>query len=118
MEWVWDNNEEPMLKAAIHGAEAPVSFWDAWASLAQCIPDLQNYCGGDSTVFPGTSNVAADFSTRWWKKNRHCKALFELGLEGVMHSKQYERAEAIVAALSDIFQRLAHLYDSSKLALY
>lgn len=98
-EFVRAYKEEPMLKAAIDGAETHLSFHNAWAPLAQRITDLQNYFGGIATVFPGKSNVESDFSILRWEKNRHRKSLSGFGLEDVMQSKQYERLEAVAAAL-------------------
>ena len=86
-----------MVKDAINGCNADMLFSDAWDPLAQSYPDLEDYCGGATTVFPGTSTVEDDLSMITWEKSIHQKLLLDFSLEDVIQSKQYKRLEAIEA---------------------
>ncbi len=65
------------------------SFKDGWNLLGAQFPNLMDYCGVVVTLFPGTSMVESDFFVLRWEKDRYCKALSNIGLEGVLQSKQY-----------------------------
>ena len=70
-------------------------FSDAWDSLTQRYPDLEDYCVGVVTVFPGISTVEADFSVLRWEKSSHQKLMSYFSLAGVMQSRQYKCLEVI-----------------------
>ena len=52
---------------------------------------LENFCSGLATVFPGTANVESNFSILKWEKDDGRTALTNFSLEGIMHAKQYEQ---------------------------
>ena len=49
-----------------------------------------------ATAFPGTSTVESDFSTVKWEKDDYRVALTDFSLEGVMHSKQFDKISSII----------------------
>ena len=67
------------------------TFYKGWDIVHAHFKQLENFCGGLATVFPGTANVKSDFSILKWEKDDGRTALTDFSLEGIMHAKQYER---------------------------
>ena len=52
--------------------------------------ELQLFCGGLATLFPGTATVESDFSIVNYEKDRYRAKLTDFSLEGIMQAKQYD----------------------------
>ena len=50
---------------------------------------LKEFYGGIATLFPNSTTVEDDFSLLGLEKNQYRKALTDLSLEGVLHSRQF-----------------------------
>jgi hypothetical protein len=68
-----------------------IGFADAWQPLGTRCAKLRQFCGGLSTVFPGTATVESDISALKWEHDEFRSTLTELSLEGVMQCKQKKR---------------------------
>ena len=53
------------------------------------------FCGGIASAFPGTATVEADFSIVKWEKDEFRMSLTNFSLEGILHSKQFEKLAEI-----------------------
>jgi hypothetical protein len=65
------------------------SFVEGWSLFGACFPNLIDYYGTITTLFPETSTIQSDFFTLCWEKDKFWKALSNFGLEGVFQTKQY-----------------------------
>ena len=87
---------EPVLKTALDTKVGrPESFEECWAPVADPFLTLKEFCGGIATVFTNLTLVEADFSLLGLKKNEYRKALRDLSLEGVIHSRQFLNLAAL-----------------------
>jgi hypothetical protein len=77
------------------------SFSDKWRCFEHKFPKLVAFCGGLSSVFPGTSTVESDFSVIGWEKNAYRFNLTDLSLEGILHTKQRNELLQIEAYIGD-----------------
>jgi hypothetical protein len=80
---------------ALEASKDVIGFSKAWAPLAQRYPGLCGFAGGLATVYPGTSRVESDFSIMNWEKDVYRSSLMDLSLEGIMHSKQFEKLQKL-----------------------
>jgi hypothetical protein len=65
-------------------------------SIATCSANLIAGLSRIATAFPGTSSVESDFSIVNWEKDDCRIALTDLSLEGIFHSKQFDKISPIV----------------------
>ena len=73
------------------------SFADAWnivllgttTTINDGFRNLNAFCGGIATLFPGTCTVESDFSILRWEKDSFRKSLSDFGLEAVLQAKQF-----------------------------
>ena len=56
-----------------------------------CSSDLENFCGGLATVFPGTASVESNFSILKWEKDDGKPALTNFLFQGILHGKQHRQ---------------------------
>ena len=54
-----------------------------------------HFCGGIASAFPGTSTVESDFSIVKYEKDEYRMSLTDFSLEGILHSKQFEKLSEI-----------------------
>ncbi len=70
---------------------------DCWKPLDGGAYDLlQTFCGGITTVMPGTSSVEANISAINWIKNPNSKRMSDFSLESILHCRQKRRLDDIV----------------------
>ena len=79
------------LKNVLDQCDHMTTFHQGWDFVQACFKQLEHFCGGLATVFPGTANVESDFSILKWEKDDGRTALTDFLLEGIMHAKQYEQ---------------------------
>lgn len=70
-------------------------FTQAWDIFKGRFNSLFEFCGGLSTVFPGTATVESDFSVLQWEKTPSRNGLSDLSLEGILQCKQYTRLNSL-----------------------
>ena len=81
---------EESFKNVLDQCDHKTSFCKGWDIVHACFKQLENFCGGLATVFPGTANVESNFSILKWEKDNGRTALTHFSLEGIMHAKQYD----------------------------
>ena len=86
---------EPGLGQRLDAATDKLSFRDVWSGLHERWACLSAFCGGLSTVFPGTATVESDFSIVNFEKTTGRKALTDFSLEGILQAKQYLKLRAL-----------------------
>jgi hypothetical protein len=90
--------EEEGLAYALENAHDKLSsqsFRQCWTALEGRFPDLVQFCGGITSVMPGTSCVEADFSLINWTKDPNSKAMTDFTLESILHCKQHHRLQKL-----------------------
>jgi hypothetical protein len=69
------------------------SFADAWKVVVNTINDgfqnLNAFCGGIATLFPGTCTVESNFSILRWEKHSLRISLSDFYLEAVLQARQF-----------------------------
>ena len=83
------------VKDLLESFDDSTPFQVAWHSLTGRFPRLYNFVGGLATIFPTTATVESDFSVFKWEKDEYRQNLLDVSLEGVMHSKQYEKLKKL-----------------------
>lgn len=78
---------------SVTGFEA---FGTSWETVGVKYSLLRSFCGGLASVFPGTSVVESDFSVLNYEAHAHRRALTNLSLAGILHSKQWDDVRRIV----------------------
>lgn len=63
-------------------------FEKSWKWLNKTYPNLIMFLGGFASVFPGNPTVEGDFSIIAWTKPEYRRALKNVPLQGILHSKQ------------------------------
>ncbi len=86
---------EEAFKNALENCGAATGFKEGWLLTGGRFPELQDFCGGLATVFPGTATVESDFSVLKYAKNDYRTALTDFSLEGILHAKQFRMLQAI-----------------------
>ncbi len=76
-----------------------MSFEDGWKVVDGRFKELQEFCGGLATIFPGTSTVESDFSIINYEKNQYRSALSDLSLEGILHCKQFPKLQKLYTTI-------------------
>lgn len=76
-----------------------MSFEEGWKVVDGRFKELQEFCGGLATIFPGTSTVESDFSIINYEKNQYRSALTDLSLEGILHCKQFPKLQKLQATI-------------------
>lgn len=72
------------------------SFAEAWSVLGDDgYQNLNAFCGGLATLFPGTCSVESDFSVLRWEKDSFRKSLSDFGLEAILQAKQFLKMQQI-----------------------
>ena len=89
-EFVADYHNKAPLQSALNACYDNITFEEAWSIVNGCFMWLLQFCGGVASVFSGTSQVESDFSIVKGKKTMFKKALTDLSLEGVLHSKHFD----------------------------
>ena len=79
-----------------HSDSDSLDFKKAWQPYAKSYPLLCEFFGGLAAVFPSTPSVESDFSTMGYQKNTFRQSLYDVHLEGILHSKQYEDTKKIL----------------------
>lgn len=80
---------ELVLKQGINALFGKLSFKDGCSLLGARFPNLMDYCGVVTMLFPRTSMVESKFSILHWEKDGYHKALSNFGLEDILQSKHY-----------------------------
>ena len=63
--------------------------------------NLNAFCGGLATLFPGTCSVESDFSVLRWEKDSFRKSLSDFGLEAILQAKQFLKMQQIQINMHD-----------------
>ena len=71
-------------------------FRKAWEPFTGRFKKLIKFCGGLTTVFPGTATVEADFSILRWERDDYRTGLSYLSLEGTLQAKQISALEKLL----------------------
>jgi len=81
---------EPPVKTILDQHDHKTKFNDTWEDLGIWFMTLWTFCGGLAMLFPNSTSVESDFSVLKWGKDPYRDNLFDLSLEGVFQSKQFE----------------------------
>jgi hypothetical protein len=81
---------EPPVKTIHDQHDHKTKFNNAWEALGIRFATLRTFCGGLATLFPNSTSNESDFSILKWEKDPYRDNLFDLSLEGVFQSKQFE----------------------------
>ena len=87
---------QPDVKRSIDRFDEVAAYRDAWNRLHNTYPLLEMFVGGLATIFPGTSTVESYFLVVNYKKTRNRMCLSDASLEGILHTKQYQRMRSLV----------------------
>ena len=87
--------DDEHVRKAIDDCTYATPFESAWKVTAGSFKQLEAFCGGLATTFPGTSSVESDFSILKWEKDIHRMSLTDFSLEGVMHARQFKRLQEL-----------------------
>lgn len=91
-----NTSSQQALKVSAHTIAGQCSlFEEAWDFFKVRFPRLHNFCGGLSSVFPGTATVESDFSNLQWEKNPSRSNLTDLSLEGILQCKQHSKLASV-----------------------
>ena len=60
---------EESLKNVLDQCDHKTSFCKCWDIVDARFKQLENFCGGLATLFPGTTNVESNFSILKWEKD-------------------------------------------------
>ena len=55
-------SHEQWRKHEMEAIDSQTSFFNSWKILYGLFPELESFCGGHASVFPGMSQVESDFS--------------------------------------------------------
>jgi hypothetical protein len=88
-------DREPLLKQVLDKCNSTASFDEGWSYVANRFDRLKEFCGGLATAFPGTPSVESDFSIVYWEKGDCRISLTDISLEGIFHSKQFDKIRSI-----------------------
>lgn len=83
-------SDEPALKSALFSCNLQTTFDKGWVNVKERFKNLQKFCGGLTSIFPGTSQVEGDFFVIKFAKNDFNMSLTDFAVEGMFHSKQYD----------------------------
>jgi hypothetical protein len=86
---------EPSLKQFLDKCSSVTTFDEGWSYVEKRFEHLNEFCGGLATAFPGTSSVESDFSILNWEKDYCRVSLSDFSLEGILHSKQFDKINSI-----------------------
>ena len=87
-------DEEP-FRNAIDACTYQTPFNKA-CEIATCrFKNLEKFCGGLASTFPGTSSVEIDFFILQWEKDIHRMSLTDFFLEGVVHARHFKRLQSL-----------------------
>ena len=68
--------------------DSQTSFFDSWKILNGCFPELESFCSGLASVFPGMSQVESVYSIAMFEKDDFHSQLTDLSLEGILHANK------------------------------
>lgn len=88
-------NRGSSLKAILDACDRRIPFEDAWNLAQDRFLILREFYCGLATAFSGTSTVESDFSIVKWEKDNGRVSLTDFSLEGILHTKQFKRMQAI-----------------------
>jgi hypothetical protein len=88
-------DREPLLKQVLDKCNSTTSFDKGWSYVSNRFDHLKEFCGGLASAFPGTSSVESDFSIVNWEKDDCRIYLTDISLEGIFHSKQFDKIRSI-----------------------
>ncbi len=80
---------EQVFKQSIDALSSQSAFTDGWSLLGRRFPNLMEFCGVITTLFPETNMIESDFLILCWEKDAFRKSLSDFGLEGVLQAKQW-----------------------------
>lgn len=86
-------DRDVIIKSTLNSENNIHSFEMDWALIEGFeleIQVLRDFCGGIAIVSVNIAIVESDFSILGWEKDEYRKCLFDLALEDIMHSKQFE----------------------------
>ena len=87
---------ERPLKEVLDQCSHKTTFDEGWKHVHGRFEYLKKFCGGLATAFPGTSTVESDFSIVKWEKDDCRVALTDFSLEGILHTKQFDKLCSII----------------------
>ena len=87
--------EQP-LKEVLDQCSDKTTFDEGWKHVHGRFEYLKKFCGILATAFPGTSTVESDFSIVKWEKDDCQVALTDFSLEGILHTKQFDKLCSII----------------------
>jgi hypothetical protein len=82
---------EESLKNILDECDHKTTFCKSWDIVHVCFKQLEYFCSGLATVFPGTANIYSNFLILKWEKDDGRTASINFLLEGILHAKQYDR---------------------------
>ena len=83
------------MKQVLDKCSSVTTFDDGWSDVEELFKRLNEFCGDLATAFPGTSSVESDFSILNWEKDDCRVSLPDFSLEGILHSKQFDKINSI-----------------------
>ena len=89
---------ERPLKEVMDQCSHKTTFDEGWKHVHGRFKYLKKFCEGLATAFPGTSTVESNFSIVKWEKDDWLIALTDFSLEGIMHTKQFDKICSIIVA--------------------
>jgi hypothetical protein len=89
------SDREPLLKQVVDKCNSTASFNEGWSYVANRFGPFQGVLRRLGQCIPGTSSVESDFSIVYWEKDDCRISLTDISLEGIFHSKQFDKIRSI-----------------------
>jgi len=81
----------PSFQSVLSCFDDGAQFIDAWSVAKKRFKMLYRFVGGLASVFPETNQVECDVSILKFEEDEFSMNITELSLEGILHSKQFEK---------------------------